>query len=140
MGITLFARPYLITHADLLPVNEPPKELFRYAEDVAYSTTTADRLIRYYAQLRGVDEQTLVDTLFCESEFLPEAFNKTDPYGGAYGPAQFLKPTFDRYSKEVGEGLQYKNSIDQIKVAAYMFSIGEADQWTCYRNLKTGNP
>jgi len=79
------------------------------------------------------------DTLECESNFRIDAHNKTDPYGGAKGIAQFLQPTFDRYAPLAGiENGDPFNPEDAIRTMAYMFSIGEAKQWTCWRLIKSG--
>lgn len=70
----------------------------------------------------------------CESSFKEGAWNKKDPHGGAKGIAQFLQPTFNRYSKEVGiENTDIWNTEHQLETMAYMFSIGQAKQWTCYK-------
>ena len=101
-----------------------------------FSTTTASAYIQEVAEEYGVDASQLEKTIKCESQFKPDAWNKEDHLGGAKGIAQFLQPTFDRYSKQMGfEEADVWNPYDAMRVMAYMFSIGEERQWTCFRKL-----
>lgn len=78
----------------------------------------------------------MLQTLICESGLNPGAFNGSDPAGGAKGIAQFLQPTFDLWSKRAGvEHGDIWNTEDSIKTMAYMFSIGQSNQWVCYNKL-----
>lgn len=78
----------------------------------------------------------MYQTLKCESKLNAKAWNKTDPQGGAKGIAQFLQPTFDRYSKLAGlKDADVWDKADSIQVMAYMFSKKEQKQWTCARKL-----
>lgn len=79
------------------------------------------------------------NTLECESNFDPKAHNKSDPQGGAKGIAQFLQPTFDHYAPLAGvENGDPFNPEDAIRTMSFMFSIGEAKQWTCWHWVKSG--
>ena len=78
----------------------------------------------------------MFNTIKCESGFNEKAWNKSDPQGGAHGIAQFLSPTFYRNAEAMGlKDADIHNTDQQLDVMGYMFSIGEAKQWTCYRNL-----
>lgn len=73
-------------------------------------------------------------TVNCESQYNVKAYNRSDPYGGAIGVAQFLRPTFEKYAPLAGvTNPDIWNPVHQLQTMAYMFSIGEAKQWTCYR-------
>ena len=78
----------------------------------------------------------MLKVAICESSLNPKAFNKTDGIGGSYGVFQFQKSTFLRYSKQLNEELDYYSTYDQAKVAAYMFSLGQQRQWSCYQKTK----
>lgn len=92
-----------------------------------------DEKITRYAQMYGVNAKRLRATLVCESNLNPKAYNPNDP---SYGIGQFLKPTFYNYAREVGIKDPYIWDVDQqLQIASYMFSTGQARQWTCYRNL-----
>lgn len=71
-----------------------------------------------------------------ESGYNTSAHNLSDPYGGAIGCAQFLLPTFNTYAPLAGvTNLNIWDCDQQIQTMTYMFSIGEAKQWTCWRRL-----
>lgn len=99
---------------------------------------TVDEKIDHYATMYGVRAETMHATIKCESNYIETAHNKSDPMGGAKGIAQFLQPTFNHYSKLAGAEPDIWNTDAQLQTMAYMFSIGEAKQWTCYR--KVGRP
>jgi hypothetical protein len=88
-----------------------------------------------YANHYGIDEGVFKKVMWCESRNNPDAVGDN---GKAKNVMQFHKPTFDSYAKKLGEDLDYNSYHDQIKVAAYMFSIGEAKQWTAYRAIING--
>lgn len=86
---------------------------------------------KYAAQYK-VDASLLKKVMWCESSNNPKAIGDG---GLAKNVMQFHKPTFDSYSNKLGEELSYDSYKDQIKLAAYMFSIGEAHHWTCYKKV-----
>lgn len=52
------------------------------------------------------------------------------------GIMQFLPSTFYRFAKEMG--ITNPNILDrnqQIQIAAWAFSVGRGQHWTCFRNL-----
>ncbi len=87
----------------------------------------------------GISSYQMTETIRCESGFKRKAWNKTDPHGGAKGIGQFLQPTFDSYSKKAGisDGDVW-DIKDSLQTMAYMFSIGQAKQWTEWRRLFSG--
>ena len=98
---------------------------------------TPIEMVDKYAIQYGVNQTIFKKVMYCESGGKPAPKGHNDG-GRAYGIMQFHRPTFDSYSKKLGEKLDYKSYNDQIKLAAYMFSIGEANHWTAYRALMNG--
>lgn len=93
-----------------------------------------DSMVYKYAAQYNVSAEVMNKVLFCESRFNPNAYNKNDPNGGSFGIAQFQKTTFEHYSKKAGiENGDYYNPDDSIKTMAYMFSLKQENQWSCYR-------
>lgn len=85
-----------------------------------------------YTQQYGVDPTVFKKVMMCESGNNPTAVGDG---GLAINVMQFHKQTFDTYSLILGEDLNYNSYKDQIKLAAYMFSIGQQHQWTCYHKV-----
>lgn len=76
-------------------------------------------------------------TLKCESGLNPGAFWAEDGHGGSRGIAQFQTSTFNHYAPLAGvKNLDIWDPLQQLQTMSYMFSIGQAKQWTCYRQLK----
>lgn len=100
---------------------------------VAEYSTTTEGLIARYSAFYEVSEASLAAVIACESKGNPKAWNKTDPQGGAKGIAQFLQPTFDTWSKRAGiKSGDVWDKEDSIKTMAYMWSMNQQSQWTCY--------
>ncbi len=99
-----------------------------------YSVT---ELIDYYSVVYKQDPILLKKIAECESDY-----NKTllGDKGRAYSVYQFHKDTFDRWSKEMGENLDYKSYLDNIKLGVWSFSQGEKyrNAWTTYVAIKKG--
>lgn len=101
--------------------------------EVKKYTSIDDKIVKYANQY-NVNPQLINKTIECESGFIETAYNASDPYGGAFGVAQFLKPTFYYYA----DVLRIKNpdiwdTDQQLEIMSYMFSIGQAKQWSCYK-------
>jgi soluble lytic murein transglycosylase-like protein len=99
--------------------------------------STIQGQIAYYANIYGSNSQQLLAVAKCESNFNPVAVGD---HGYAFSIYQFHRDTFTRFamlyqSEYGGTLLQYSNPQDQIKLAAYMFSLGQStrENWTCYR-------
>jgi soluble lytic murein transglycosylase-like protein len=106
-------------------VNEPSKPM------------TNEELVEYYSEKYKVIEKEMLAVINCESGFNPLALNKGDPNGGSKGIAQFQQETFDRYSQELKiENPDIWNVEQQIEVMAYMFSLKEQHQWSCYNLIE----
>jgi hypothetical protein len=94
-------------------------------------------MIEYYSDIYDQDPLLLKKVAECESEY---ETNLLGDGGRAYSVYQFHKSTFDRWSKEFGEPLDYKSYHDNIKLAVWSFSQGERyrNAWTTYVAIKKG--
>jgi Transglycosylase SLT domain len=84
-------------------------------------------MIEQNCQKFGCNSTQLIRVMMCESSANPRAQN------GIYtGLFQFAPATFASYAPKAGlkNGDLY-NPEHQIIVASYMFSIGQAGQWSC---------
>ncbi len=83
-----------------------------------------------YAAQYGIDARVFKKVMWCESSNNPKAVGDG---GRARNVMQFHRPTFDSFSKRYGKQLDYDSYKDQIELAAWMFSKGHQNHWTCYR-------
>ncbi len=97
---------------------EPPKVL------------SVKETISYYASINEVSERELMLVAKCESSFNPKA---TGDGGRAKNIFQYHKPTFDSFSKLLGEELDYHSYNDQAKLTAYIWANYPKykSHWTC---------
>lgn len=93
--------------------------------------TTIPEKIVYYANLNGIKSDTLLRVAKCESGYRNDGIYGDS--GKAYGVYQYHYPTFQKFSKLMGEELNYKSANDQIKLTAYIFAHYPklASHWTC---------
>lgn len=76
----------------------------------------------------------LAKVIQCESSFNP--YPIPGDSGEAFGVAQFHKPTFEAFTKQMGVKLDYYNPLDQLRVMVWAFNHGLAHHWSCFNNLK----
>lgn len=98
-------------------------------------------LITEAALKYGVNRQHLYDTLDCESKgFIDPAIQSGWYRNGvrenSWGYAQFNLPS----GLKTADGREITKEIaidpkEAIDAAAYNFSVGNADHWTCFRDL-----
>lgn len=99
---------------------------------------TIPEMIQEIAPRFGEDPKLIEKITWCESHW------KIAVHDGGYGKgitglhSGTFKLYLPAYEKETGETLNYDSSYDQLKMMSYMFSIGEARQWTTYRAYKNG--
>lgn len=100
-------------------------------------TLSPREVITYYSNLYGADEVTLMKMATCESTMNPKAIGDG---GRARNIFQYHKPTFDRYSKLLGETLDYHSYHDQAKLTAWLYvnHPEELRAWTSFRALQNG--
>ena len=89
-------------------------------------------IVESYARKYGVDSGMLVATVRCESGFSPTAHNKRDPNGGSFGIAQFQWATFYKWAPLLFSEPNIHDSYQQLETMAYMWSKGQAGQWSCW--------
>lgn len=92
--------------------------------------------VRGLSDYYGLDYNLLDKTIRCESSYNPNAYVPMDVTGRAVGLFQFHDDTFYEFAKKLGlPDPDIFNPYQQIETAAYMFSIGLKDRWTCAREL-----
>lgn len=101
-----------------------PSKPIVYAKEL----TTPEELIQHFAQFYGADEALLLKVAYCESRL---NYKARGDGGYAVGIFQFHQPTWDRFSKDLGEELNIQSSYDQAKLASWAFSRGLQFHWTC---------
>lgn len=86
--------------------------------------------IAFYAELNNTSYTEISKVAFCESSFNPKA--KGDS-GRAFGVMQYHKPTFEAFSKLMGEELDYYSYNDQLKLTAWIWANYPQykSHWTC---------
>lgn len=92
--------------------------------------TIQNHLIPFYAALYGVPETTLTAVISCESSFRQGAV-------GDNGHARGLVQINDNFHPEIA-AYEAFNASFAINFLAYNISIGEGNQWTCYRKIGYG--
>jgi hypothetical protein len=124
-----------ITHASAPTPIDTGLHMPVVVEEVKKELTVYEK-VDFWANEYNVSAKEMHATIKCESGYSETAHNKSDPMGGAKGIGQFLTPTFSAYSKKAGiEGADIWNTDHQLQTMAYMFSVGEKHQWTCWRKL-----
>ena len=98
---------------------------------------TVPELIEHYAILNDQDPKLLLKVADCESKYEKDLVGDS---GHAFSVFQFHRPTFERWSKEYGEELNYESYHDHIELAAWAFAQGEnyRKAWTTYVAIKKG--
>ncbi len=88
--------------------------------------------IAFYAQYHGVSNTELQKVAMCESSLHP---NIKGDGGRAFGIFQYHRPTFDAFSKLMGEKLDYYSYSDQAKLTAWIWKHYPKykSHWTCSR-------
>ena len=114
-----------------------PHSIMADEKRIPIKPLSVQQYIVKYAQVYHVKEKLLLDVAFCESGYNQKAWNKKDPGVGSKGFMQFQEGTYYSYAKKIGiEKPDIWNNEHQAKVSAYMFSIGEGKQWSCYSKVK----
>jgi hypothetical protein len=94
-------------------------------------------LIEHYATIYNQDPELLKKVAECESKYEKDL---SGDGGLAYSVFQFHKGTFEKWSKEFGELLDYESYHDNIKLAVWSFSQGEnyRKAWSTYVAITNG--
>lgn len=89
--------------------------------------TGVPELIQYWSEYYSLDGARMLRIAQCESRLDPRAQSR----GGHYGVYQFLPNTYAANYQAAGAGPDYWDAGNNVRTAAYMFSIGQAWQWEC---------
>ncbi len=112
---------------EVVTTPEPPKESPK-PENPKLNVDQVKELIVKYSQKYDLDSEMMLRIADCESRF------KTDLVGGGryYGVFQFSKPTFFESAPKLGfQNADPLNPEQNIELAAYLFSEGQAWRWGC---------
>lgn len=102
------------------PTQTPPPKVLSVTET-----------IEKYAEIHDVSLEELLTVAKCESGYNPKAVGDG---GRAVNIFQYHKPTFDRFSKLMGEQLDYYSYYDQSKLTAWIWKHYPQykNHWTCF--------
>lgn len=117
-----------------LPVAEAVAPAKVEVIEVVAETIEPHQLLEKYADLYGSDYNEMSKVIQCESNWRPNVYGDG---GLAYSYAQFHKPTFEMWAKELNKDLSYSNPDDHLELMAYAFSKGNSYKrhWSCARIL-----
>lgn len=113
----------------------PLKRSKAEAPELPLKEQSIENVVTYFAKENGVDHELLLKVMECESHGNP---NTVGDGGRSRGIFQIQKPTWDRFTKGMGETLDYTSSFDQAKVAAWAFANGHGNEWTTAVAIKKG--
>ena len=83
--------------------------------------------------VQAADINLIIDILECESSGKHNIYGDA---GASYGIAQFQKPTFYRFVKQVGfKKFYYENPIHQLRVLNWALDNGYGHHWSCYKKV-----
>lgn len=101
------------------PIQDKPKVL------------SVKETIEKYAEIHDVSVEELLTVAKCESGYNPKAVGDG---GRAVNIYQYHRPTFDRFSKLMGEQLDYYSYYDQAKLTAWIWKYYPQykSHWTCF--------
>lgn len=99
-----------------------------------FSQFTPQQKAQYFAKQYGANYEEMNRVIICESGWRPKVYGDGTK---AYSYAQFHRPTFDMWAKELGKELDYQNPDDHLELMAYAFSKGEKykKHWTCFSKI-----
>ena len=116
--------------------------IYKAEAEVEVKPMSTQEMITLYSNEYGVDKNLIYSVMMCESG----GIHVIGDSGKAVGQFQFWNETWERYSRkfnqEFGTNEKFdKNSLhDQIKLASWVFSLGEdaRREWTTYRSIQNG--
>lgn len=88
--------------------------------------------LKYFADKYGSNYNVMSRVINCESGWRPDVYGDS---GKAFSLAQFHKPTFEAFSKEMGLVLDYYIPTDQLQVMSWAFANGKESHWTCFSKI-----
>lgn len=116
----------------VLASNEPV-EAHQTLKSAPQKDLSPKEYISIYSKKYGISEANLLRVAKCESGLKKDAIHYDDGGKGKHsrGIMQFQQSTFLVWEKKLGEDLDYHSYHDQIKLASFMWSKGQQNQWTC---------
>jgi hypothetical protein len=112
-----------------IEVVTPVAEVRRVGTKAQPVPSDIESVIRSAAAAWGADASQLLRVAWCESRYNPSAVNARS---GASGLFQFMPATWAANSVRAGyAGVSVFDPVASANVAAYMFSRGQAAQWSC---------
>jgi len=109
---------------------EPKEEKEETISDKILGEKEIQNLILHYSAQYAVSAEEMTRVMMCESSGKADAIGDN---GLAFGLFQFHENTFNLFSKELGEKLDWKNPEHQIKLASWSFANGKQRHWTCWK-------
>lgn len=104
-----------------------PPAMVDQIKPLPYTEANAPVIIEAYAVRYGIPSGALVNTIRCESGFNAKAVGDQ---GQSFGMAQIHLPSHPDITRE-----QALDPFFAIDWTAQQFKEGNANLWTCYRNL-----
>lgn len=92
------------------------------------SLTTREEMEAYIIRESPRQAQEIIDTIACESDFLPTA---TGDHGMSHGLIQLHQPSHPKISIETAEDPKW--ALDYI---ISEFKASREEQWSCWRHLQ----
>lgn len=107
---------------------------YAQAPAIPFSEWTAEQKVEFFADKYNANVNEMKTVIKCESGWRPKVYGDG---GKAYSYAQFHKPTFTAWAKEINKDLSYENPDDHLELMAYAFSKGSSykKHWSCYTKL-----
>lgn len=106
-----------------------------FAPELALRDQPIQSIVTYFSNQNGVDPRFALSVMDCESH--GEQKTVSDE-GRSLGIFQIQKPTWERFTKEMGEVLDINSPFDQARVATFAFAHNHADEWTTAVAIKNG--
>ena len=94
-----------------------------------------ENIVVHFSNENGVDPNLMLAVMRCESNGKQSTVGDG---GRSRGIFQIQKPTWDRFTKGMGETLDYQSPFDQARVATWAFANGHGDEWTTAVAIRKG--
>ena len=92
-------------------------------------------IVTYFSNKNGISPRLALKVMECESGGIQDT---TSDMGLSHGIFQIQKSTWDRFTGEMGEKLDYDSPMDQAKVATWAMAHGHATEWSTFIAIMKG--
>lgn len=106
-----------------------------YAPELALKDLPVRDIVTHFAIENGVAPSLALRVMDCESGGIQDT---TSDRGLSHGIFQIQKATWERFTREMGERLDYDSPMDQAKVATWAMAHGHANEWTTFVAISKG--